>query len=77
MLSEEEYHEALDTYGDDEFDAGMGAEAIKGILKRLELHKLSVELRKDMIETGSDAKRKKYAKRLKVVDAFLQSEKFT
>ena len=73
LLSEEEYYEACETYGPEEFKAGMGAEAIKEILKKIELEKVGKALRKAMLETKSDAQQKKIAKRLKVVEAFRNS----
>ncbi len=56
-----------------EFKAGMGAETIKELLARQNLDQLSKDLRVEMIEATSEAKRKKMAKRLKVVEAFLNS----
>ncbi len=56
-------------YGD-AFKAGIGAEAIKEMLSGLNLETLSVELRDEMSKTNSEAKRKKLAKRLRVVEAF-------
>ncbi len=74
LLSEEEYQEALNNYADDEgFEAGMGAEAIKALLQKIDLNKLSKSLRKEMLNTKSDAQQKKHAKRLKVVEAFRAS----
>ena len=73
VLNEEKFQEAMEQWGFDSFEAGMGAEAIRKILRSLELEKISVTLRADMKSTTSDAKKKKIAKRLKVVDAFLQS----
>jgi DNA-directed RNA polymerase subunit beta' len=72
LLSEEKYREARQLYGN-KFEAGIGAEAIKGLLERIDIEALYNELRADILETGSDAKRKKLAKRLKVVDAFRKS----
>ncbi len=56
-----------------EFHAGMGAETIKELLARQNLEQLSKDLRVEMIEATSEAKKKKMAKRLKVVEAFLNS----
>ena len=56
------------------FTAGIGAEAIKQLLSELDLDKLATELRADMFKTNSMAKRKKLAKRLKIIDAFRESE---
>jgi DNA-directed RNA polymerase subunit beta' len=54
-------------------EVGIGAEAIMNLLKSIDIPKLADELRLEMKETGSEAKRKKVAKRLKVVEAFLKS----
>ena len=73
LLSEDEYYRALETYGEDGFEAGMGAETIKRMLEALDLPTLALELRTEMKATNSDAKRKRVAKRLKIVNAFLES----
>ena len=73
ILSEDEYYDALDKYGEDAFDAGMGAEAIKKLLETLDIPGLSTDLREQMRQATSEAKRKKIAKRLKVVDALRDS----
>src|SRR5476651_2236807 len=73
LLSEDKYHKALEELGEDAFSAGMGGEAVLQILKAIDINSLGVELRKDMKEATSDAKRKKLAKRLKVVESFLES----
>ena len=70
LLGEERYSQLLDEYGEDTFLSGMGGEAILEMLKRVDVHSLAEELRRDMRETTSEAKRKKFAKRLKVVEAF-------
>src|SRR3981189_2785769 len=73
LLSEEEYLRAQDEYGQDSFTAMIGAEAIRELLKGLELEKLEASLRVEMQETESDIKHKKLAKRLKIVEAFRYS----
>ncbi|MBN9582630.1 MAG: DNA-directed RNA polymerase subunit beta' [Afipia sp.] len=73
LLSEEEYLRAQDEYGQDSFTAMIGAEAIRELLKGLDLEKLEAQLRADMAETDSEIKHKKYAKRLKIVEAFRHS----
>jgi DNA-directed RNA polymerase subunit beta' len=73
VLSEDKFLKAKEEYGIDAFEGGMGAEAIRECLKALELDELSVQLRQEMMESTSEAKRKKVAKRLKVVEAFKQS----
>ena len=73
LLSEEEYLEAQEQHGEDSFTAAIGAEALKNMLSEIELETEREQLRIDMKETGSEAKRKKYVKRLKLVEAFLES----
>src|ERR1700757_648811 len=73
LLSEDEYLKAQDEYGQDSFTAMIGAEAIRELLKGLELEKLEVSPRAEMQETDSDIKHKKLAKRLKIVEAFRYS----
>jgi DNA-directed RNA polymerase subunit beta' len=73
MLTEERYSKLLDELGFDAFDAGMGAEAILELLKQLDIVALAESLRSEMREITSEAKRKKIAKRLKVVEAFRES----
>jgi DNA-directed RNA polymerase subunit beta' len=71
-LSEDKYRELMDEFAG-QFTAGMGAEAIRDFLSAIELQELSVQLRNEMKEAASEAKRKKVAKRLKVVEAFRES----
>jgi len=73
LLSEEQYYDAQEKYGDNAFTAQIGAEAIKTILSAIDLGKQKVELRADLAATNSEAKRKKLVKRLKMVEAFLAS----
>src|SRR5512132_4428450 len=73
LLSEDEYLKAQDEYGQDSFTAMIGAEAIRELLKGLELEKLEASLRVEMQETESDIQHKKLAKRLKIVEAFRYS----
>ncbi|MCC6215618.1 MAG: DNA-directed RNA polymerase subunit beta' [Polyangiaceae bacterium] len=70
LLDEERYQQLLEEYGDDRFLAMMGGEAVIEMLKRVDVHGLSEQLRADMKVSTSEAKRKKYAKRLKVIEAF-------
>ncbi len=72
LLVERKYREAREQYGDS-FKAGMGAEAIRGLLSQLELEKLAGELRVEMKATSSEARRKKVSRRLKVINAFRES----
>jgi DNA-directed RNA polymerase subunit beta' len=73
LLTEEKYRQMVQEHGAG-FTAEIGAEAIKRLLTNLDLATLAVELRDEMIKTSSMAKRKKLAKRLKIIDAFRESE---
>ena len=73
MLTEEEYMDLQDEHGEDAFTAMIGAEAVKEILEGLDLDLLADTLREDLAESTSELKTKKYSKRLKVVEAFLNS----
>jgi DNA-directed RNA polymerase subunit beta' len=73
LLTEELYYEALDEYGDDEFVAKMGAEAIQDVLADMQLEKEAANLREDSLNTKSQTKLKKYNKRLKLIDSLIQS----
>ncbi|MBU6162395.1 MAG: DNA-directed RNA polymerase subunit beta', partial [Myxococcales bacterium] len=70
VLSEQKYAAYQDEYGEEAFEASMGAEAIRRLLADLDIDGLSEELRAEMRVANSDAKRKKVGKRLKVVEAF-------
>ncbi len=72
LLTEEQYRKAREEYGP-KFRARMGAEAIKELLKRVDIEKLAVELRARMRAETSVQKTLKLAKRLKVVDSFHRS----
>ena len=73
LLTEEKYRQMVQEYPNG-FTAGIGAEAIKQLLSELDLDALAAELREEMFKTNSMAKRKKLAKRLKIIDAFRESE---
>jgi DNA-directed RNA polymerase subunit beta' len=73
LLSEEEYYDALDEYGEDAFVAKIGAEALKDMLDRMDMSEEREQIKIDLKETGSEAKRKKLVKRLKLIDAFNES----
>lgn len=72
MLTEEEYLDRLEEWGD-EFTAKMGAEAIKDLLASMDLPAEIEEMREELQSTNSETKRKKITKRLKLVEAFVQS----
>jgi DNA-directed RNA polymerase subunit beta' len=69
LLSEEKLHKAFEEHGDG-FTYGMGGEAVRELLRGIEVNSLCEELRKEMRAATSDAKRKKLAKRLKVSESF-------
>jgi DNA-directed RNA polymerase subunit beta' len=73
LLSEEEYLKAQEEYGADSFTAQIGAEAIREMLKGLDLEKMAADLRVEIAESKSELKPKKLAKRLKLIEAFVQS----
>jgi len=74
LLSEEAYQRAIDEYGEDGFRAGIGAEALKEMLQDIDLAALRDDMRFELKETNSEAKRKKLVKRLKLVEAFMESD---
>ncbi|MGV3484867.1 MAG: DNA-directed RNA polymerase subunit beta', partial [Planctomycetaceae bacterium] len=74
LLTEEEYRAARTQYGDGAFEADMGAEAIRKLLNRLDLVKLSEQLRVELHETGSKQKKKDLINRLKIVESIRDSD---
>ena len=72
LLTEDQYRKAREEFGT-KFRAQMGAEAIKELLKRVNIEQLSVELREKMRSEVSQQKKLKFAKRLKVVESFRKS----
>ena len=72
LLSEEAYLNAIEQYGD-EFDARMGAEAIRALMRSINLEEETKKLRGELADTTSETKIKKLTKRLKVIEAFLFS----
>ena len=73
LLNEEEYYDAQDEFGEENFRAGIGAEAMKEILSALNLEEELVNIEEALRDTNSEAKRKKLVKRLKLVEAFISS----
>ena len=73
LLTEEELLEYQDEYGDDSFTVGIGAEAIRDLLAGMDLVKTADDLRIEIAESTSELKPIKLAKRLKVVEAFINS----
>ncbi|NMP33604.1 DNA-directed RNA polymerase subunit beta' [Thalassotalea sp. M1531] len=72
ILTEEEYLDSLEEHGD-EFDAKMGAEAVLALLQQIDLEGEIAQMREELPEIGSETKRKKITKRLKLMEAFAQS----
>ncbi len=72
LLNETEYAEMREKY-EDEFEAGMGAEAIKKLLEEIDLDQLAEELKAELKDLSSGQKRIKILKRLEIVEAFRQS----
>ena len=72
LITEEQYQKAIDSYGEDAFTVGIGAEAIRDMLQAIDLDAEQVQLRAELKETNSEAKRKKLVKRLKLVEAFVE-----
>lgn len=72
VISDEEYREAVEKYGDDAFEAGMGAEALIRLLRDIDLDKEAEELRA-IVSSSKGVRQQKAAKRLELVDAFIRS----
>ncbi len=74
LLSEEQYNQAIEEFGQDSFTAGIGAEAIRELLSAMDLPKLRDDLRQEIAEATTELKPKKLGKRLKVIEAFIDSK---
>src|SRR6202048_1137616 len=72
LLTDEMYLEAIEEHGD-EFDARMGAEAVFELLRTIELAAEIVKVREEMAGTSSETKLKRLSKRLKLIEAFVES----
>ncbi|HHL45396.1 MAG TPA: DNA-directed RNA polymerase subunit beta', partial [Gammaproteobacteria bacterium] len=72
LLNDEQYLDTIEEFGD-EFDARMGAEAVQELLRALDLKAEATKLREDIAATNSETALKKLSKRLKLVEAFLDS----
>ena len=72
LLSDDKYREALELY-ESKFEVGIGAEAVKTLLSTIDLDATYKELKTEIRETGSVAKRQKLSKRLRIIDAFRRS----
>jgi DNA-directed RNA polymerase subunit beta' len=73
LLNEEMYYDALDEYGDDEFVAKMGAEAVEDILKEMNPEREIERLQEDLLNTKSQTKITKINKRIKILDSLMKA----
>ncbi len=73
VISEDMYLQIIEHYGEDALTVGMGAESVRGLLEELDLAQLKIQLHEESQATKSQTKKKKLTKRLKVVEAFLES----
>jgi DNA-directed RNA polymerase subunit beta' len=72
LMTDEMYLEAIEQYGD-EFDARMGAEAVREMLSTIDLQREVIQVREDIGATKSETKIKRLSKRLKLVESFIES----
>ncbi len=73
LLNEDQFQAKMDEFGEDAFSVGIGAEAVKQMLGGHDLNAEATQLRADLKETTSEAKRKKLVKRLKLIESFAES----
>ena len=73
ILNEEQYQQIIQRFGDSDFDARMGGEIVRELLADLDLVEMFGQLKEEISATKSEAKRKTIIKRLKVIEAFLNS----
>src|SRR5271170_4054956 len=73
LLTEEQFLNAQDEFGEDSFTAKIGAEAMREILKGMNLAKIAEDLKVEIAQSKSELKPKRLAKRLKIIEAFLHS----
>jgi len=74
VLNEEQYQQILQRFSETGFDARMGGEVVQELLGELDLVEMLAQLKEDIVATKSEAKRKTIIKRLKVIEAFLDSD---
>ena len=72
LMTDDMYLDALEQYGD-EFDARMGAEAVREMLSTIDLHREVIQVREDIGATKSETKIKRLSKRLKLLESFIES----
>ena len=70
LLTEAEYNDAIEKYGSDAFEAGMGAEVIGTCLRRLDLEEMRAKLEEELVNTRSKQTRRKITKRMKIIEGF-------
>ncbi|GGZ40611.1 MULTISPECIES: DNA-directed RNA polymerase subunit beta' [Asticcacaulis] len=73
LLTEDEYYRCQEEFGDDSFTAEIGAEAIRNMLMSMNLSEIADKLRSDLADNPSEMKAKKASKRLKLIEAFMES----
>ena len=73
LLTEDQFNQAVEEHGADSFTAGIGAEAIRDLLVAMDLPKIRDDLRQEISEATTELKPKKLGKRLKVIEAFIES----
>ncbi|MCE2992861.1 MAG: DNA-directed RNA polymerase subunit beta' [Alphaproteobacteria bacterium] len=73
LLTEDEFYDAQDQFGEDTFQANIGAEAIKKLLMAVDLQEEKISLRAELKDVTSESRRKKIAKRLRLVEDFIDS----
>ena len=72
LMTDEMYLDAIEQYGD-EFDARMGAEAVREMLSTIDLQREMLQVREDIGATRSETKIKRLSKRLKLLESFIES----
>ena len=73
LLTEDDYVRYQDEFGDDSFTAEIGAEAVRNLLMAIDLHQEADRLRGELADNPSEMKQKKASKRLKIIEAFIES----
>uniref|UniRef100_UPI003898E7B6 DNA-directed RNA polymerase subunit beta' n=1 Tax=Lyticum sinuosum TaxID=1332059 RepID=UPI003898E7B6 len=73
IINDDEYHNALNQYGEGTFEAGMGANIIRKMLEEFNLHENRTILREELINCNSEIKRKKIVRRLRLIEDFIDS----
>ncbi|MBS0186037.1 MAG: DNA-directed RNA polymerase subunit beta' [Proteobacteria bacterium] len=74
LLTEDEYIKAQNEYGQDSFTASIGAEAIRTMLKAINLEETQAQLRAELLQKSSEVRRKKIVRQLKVIESFIESK---